>query len=157
MSVHFRLLILFASCWMEAPWLPKVLKMLEDIYHQYPIVEDLIRNVLVGWVPKVMQLLYLTLWLLSNMFCSLSLSGSGGDNWSIYNNGLPTMFERMGQLLCLRGILNSGFSAPKLANFLLHLFRVGLLIIQFLLTILIFQPFWNLIITRIQIILSSLR
>ena len=31
---QFRLLILVASCWMEGPWLPTVLSMVEDIPHQ---------------------------------------------------------------------------------------------------------------------------
>ena len=34
---QFRILILVAPCWMEAPWLPTVLSMLEDIPHQFPI------------------------------------------------------------------------------------------------------------------------
>ena len=34
----FVLLILVAPCWMEVPWLPTVLSMLEDIPHQCPII-----------------------------------------------------------------------------------------------------------------------
>ena len=36
---QFRLLILVVPCWMEAPWLPKVLSILEDILHECSIVK----------------------------------------------------------------------------------------------------------------------
>ena len=47
-----RHLILVVPCWMEAPWLPTVLKMLADVPRQCPIIEDLIVDVLVGQVLK---------------------------------------------------------------------------------------------------------
>ena len=36
---HFRILILVATCQMEAAWLPTVLNILEGIPHQHPIVK----------------------------------------------------------------------------------------------------------------------
>ena len=49
----FRLLILVAPCWMEAPWLPTILNMLEDIPQHCPIVKYLIVDVSVGEVLRV--------------------------------------------------------------------------------------------------------
>ena len=43
---QFRLLILVAPCGMEAPWLPTVLNMLEDILYWCPIINSLIMDVL---------------------------------------------------------------------------------------------------------------
>ena len=47
------------------------------------------------------------------------LSGSGRGNSSIYNAGLPVGW------CAQKGVPNSATSAPKLADFLVHLFRVG--------------------------------
>ena len=66
---HFRVLILVASYWMEAPWLPTVLNMLADIPCQFPIIEDLVRYVTVDLVFKDLQSLHLTLFLLRDV-CS---------------------------------------------------------------------------------------
>ena len=53
----------------------------------------------------------------------LSLSGSGGGNLSIYIKDLPAVWAGWcpGQ-----GVPNHAISAPKLANFLVHLFQDGL-------------------------------
>ena len=56
----------------------------------------------------------------------LHLSGGGRGNLSIYVKGLPAVLEGMGRLVCLIGCTNNAISAPKLANFLVHLFQVGL-------------------------------
>ena len=64
---QLRHLLLVASCWMEAPWLPTILNMLTDVPWWCPLVKDLIMDVLVGQVLKGLQYLHLTLWLLSNM------------------------------------------------------------------------------------------
>ena len=64
---QLRLLILGAPCWMEAPWLPRVLDMLADIPQQCPFIKDLIVDVSVGHVLKDLPYLHLTLWLLSNV------------------------------------------------------------------------------------------
>ena len=53
-----RLLILVAPCWMNACWITKVLCMLEDIPHWCPIVEVLVMDVSVSWVPECLQLLH---------------------------------------------------------------------------------------------------
>ena len=55
----FRLLILVASCWMEAPWLPTVLNILEDIPRQCHIIKDLIWDILVDQMLKGLPLLNL--------------------------------------------------------------------------------------------------
>ena len=64
---QFRLLILVAPCWMEAPQLPTLLIVLEDLSHWCPMVKDLITAVSVGKVLKGLPLLNLTLWLLRDM------------------------------------------------------------------------------------------
>ena len=45
---QFRL-ILVGPCWMEAPWFPLVLSMLEDIPHECPIIKDLIID---AWLAR---------------------------------------------------------------------------------------------------------
>ena len=55
----------------------------------------------------------------------LSLSGSGG-NLSVYIKGLPAVLEGMGRLVYLTGCTKQCHLSPKLANFLVHLFQVGL-------------------------------
>ena len=65
-----RHLLLVASCWMEAPWLPTVLNMLADVPQQCPIVKDLVMDVSVGQALKGLRYLHLTLWLLSDMCCT---------------------------------------------------------------------------------------
>ena len=107
---QLRHLILVAPCWMEAPWLPTILKMLVDVPWWCPIIKDLIMDVSVGQVLKSLQYLHLTLWQLSDVVCAmltgvlfLSLSGSGGGNSNIYIKGLPVMLERMGHSVCSTG------------------------------------------------------
>ena len=46
-----------------------ILNMLEDVPHQWPVVKDLVMNVLVEWVFKGLPLLHLTLWLFRNLCC----------------------------------------------------------------------------------------
>ena len=64
---QLRHLLLVASYWMEAPWLPTVLNMLADVPRWCPIIKDLIMDVLVGQVLKGLWYLHLTLWLLSDV------------------------------------------------------------------------------------------
>ena len=64
---QFRHLILVASYWMEAPWLPTVLNMLADVPQQCPIIKDLTVDVSVGQVLKGRPYLHLNLWLLSDV------------------------------------------------------------------------------------------
>ena len=45
---QFKLLILVAPCLIDVPWLLKVLKMLEHILHQCPIIKDLVKDDSVG-------------------------------------------------------------------------------------------------------------
>ena len=54
---------------MEAPWLPTVLTMLEDIPWQCPVVKHFIMDVLVGQVLRGLPYLHLTLWLPRDMCC----------------------------------------------------------------------------------------
>ena len=49
---------------MEAPWLPTVLNMLEDIPHSGPILNHLVIDVLVSKVLRSLPSIHLTLWLL---------------------------------------------------------------------------------------------
>ena len=143
---HLRLLILVAPCWNEAPWLPTFLNMLAD----------LIMDVLVGQVLKGLPYLHLTLWLLSNVCYT--------DRGSI----LQSVRQWWGQLkhLCQRstssvgrngqaGVPYSAIFAPKLANFLVHLFQVGLAWHTIGVYHSAISAFWSLIIfTRLLIILS---
>ena len=64
---QFRHLILVASCWMKAPWLPTILNMLADIPQQCPTIKDLIMDASVGQALKGLQYLHLTLWQLSDV------------------------------------------------------------------------------------------
>ena len=65
-----RHLILVAPCWMEALWLPTVLNMLADISQCCSVIKDLIMDVSVGQVLKVLLHLHLTLWLIRDMCCT---------------------------------------------------------------------------------------
>ena len=76
---QLRHLILVAPCWMEAPWLPTVFNMLEDVPRQCPIVKHLIVDVSVGQVLKGLQYLHLTHWQLSNM----CYADRGSLPWSV--------------------------------------------------------------------------
>ena len=67
---QFRFLILVAPCWMEAPLLPTVLGMLEDIPPECPIIRNLIIDILIERVLKGLQLLHLTLLLLREVCCT---------------------------------------------------------------------------------------
>ena len=67
-----RLLILVVPCWMEASWLPTVLKMLKDVPHWCPIIKDFITHILVGLVLKGLPLLHLSLFLLRD-WCSTDM------------------------------------------------------------------------------------
>ena len=49
---QFKLLILVASCWMEAPWPTTVLNMLENVICQHFLIKDLISDAFLGWLPK---------------------------------------------------------------------------------------------------------
>ena len=46
-------------CWMDAPWPPIVLNMLEDVHHWFPIGRNLIRDVSVGHDLKGLSSLHL--------------------------------------------------------------------------------------------------
>ena len=117
---------------MEAPWLRTVLNMLADVTQLCSIIKYLVMDVSVGWVLKGLPYLHLTLWLLSSVcyadkgsllqsvrqwqgqlkhLCQRSASSVG-------RNGQVGVFDEVYQ--------NNAISAPKLANFLLHLFQVGL-------------------------------
>ena len=55
---------------MKAPWLPTVLNMLADIPQHFPILKDVIVDVLVGHMLKGLPYLHLTLWLLRDVCCA---------------------------------------------------------------------------------------
>ena len=107
-SGQLRWLILVASCWMEAPWLPTVLNTLADVPWRCPIVKDLIMDVSVGLVLKVLPYLHLpfgcpAMHVMQTGALFLSLSGGGRGNLSIYIKGLTAVLEGIGRLVCLRG------------------------------------------------------
>ena len=56
----------------------------------------------------------------------VSLSGSGGGNLNIYIKVYQQCWKEWAGWCARQGLPNNAISAPKLANFLLHLFQVGL-------------------------------
>ena len=76
---QLRHLLLVASCWMEAPWLPTVLNMLVDVPQQFPLLKDVVVDVLAGQVLKGLQYLHLTIWLLSDV----CYADRGSLPWSV--------------------------------------------------------------------------
>ena len=76
--------------------------------------KSLVVDVSVGQALKGLQYLHLTLLKLSDvcytekgvLFLSLSGSGSGRGNLSIYVKGLPAVLEGVGRLVCLTGFTN---------------------------------------------------
>ena len=87
---QLRLLTLVAPCWMEAPWLPTVLNMLEDAPQHCPVIKGLIMDVLVGQALWALPYLHLTLWILRDTCCAdKSLFPQSVRKWQ-------------GQLKCLR-------------------------------------------------------
>ena len=58
---QLRYLIMVSPCWIEAPWLSAVLNMLADIPQWCSVIKDLVVDVLVSQVLKVLPYLHLTL------------------------------------------------------------------------------------------------
>ena len=85
---------------MEAPWVPTVLSMLGDIPHGCLIVKDLVMDISVDQVLKVLELLYLTLWQLrdvcwARILCH-GLSVSGGVTQVSTTKVYQQSWERIG-------------------------------------------------------------
>ena len=88
-------------------------------------------DISVGQVLKCLPYLYLTLWLVSDV----CYAGTGSCPQSVRQWwGQPESMSKVYQQ-CLKewtgwctqqGVPNNAISAPKLANFLVHLFQVGL-------------------------------
>ena len=105
-TVQFILPILLVPCWLEAPWPPTVLGMLQDIPYWFSIIEDLTMDVSVYWVLKGLHSLHLKLWLLRAV-CSAdkdSLPLSDSQWW--------------GQLKCLQQRFTSNAGMNGLINVL---------------------------------------
>ena len=125
---QLRHLILVVPCWMEAPWLPTVLNMLADLPQWCLIIKDLVMDVLVGQVLKGLPYLHLTLWLLSDVcyagrgFSSLVCQAVVGAT-QVYTSKVYQQCWKEWVGWC---VPNNAISAPKLTNFLVHLFQVGL-------------------------------
>ena len=123
-------LLLVSPCWMEATWLATVLKMLEDIPHWCPIVKISL------W------LFWYTCYFMVYNFCMQPFGCSEmcalqtmilfisvrqwRDDASVYNKSLPTVLEKWAGWCTWQGVPNNTISAPTLAGFLVHLFKVGL-------------------------------
>ena len=131
-NIQLRCLLLVAPYWMEAPGFPTVLNMLADASQQCPIIKDLILDVSAGQVLKGLQYLHLTLWLLS-IVCYAD-RGSLPQSVRLWWGQLehlhqgPTSSAGRNELV---GVLDRVYQTmpslpPKLANFFLHLFQVGL-------------------------------
>ena len=115
---------------MEDPWLPTVFNMLVDIPWQCPIIKDLIMDVSTGQALKDALSAFNPLAAQQCVLCrqgfSFSVCQAVVGNSSIYIKGLPTVLGGKGRLVCLTGCTKNAISVPKLANFLVHLFQVGL-------------------------------
>ena len=129
---QLRHLLLVAPCWMEAPWLPTVLNMLADVPQWCPIIKDHIVDVFVGQGLKGLQYLHLTLWLLNNVCCTdrgplpQSVRQWQGQLKHLHQ-GSTSSAGGSGPGFALDRVYQTMLSpAPKLANFLLHLYQVGL-------------------------------
>ena len=147
---QFRFFIL-----MEAPWLSTVFSMLDDIHHWFPIVNDLIMDVLVGWVLKGVQSLHLTLWLLRDVCCTdKGFLHQCDRQWqgqlTLLQQKLTSIAERNGPV----GILQRVYQTIPLLplNLLIFWFMyLGLdqLHTPLLIIILLFLPLGNLITTSL--------
>ena len=70
------------------------------------------------------------------------------------NQGISAVLERIGRLVCQKKLLNDAIAAPELAIFCIIHIGMNCLGIQWVLAVLLFQPFGGLIIiARFQIIL----
>ena len=127
-----RHLNLVAPCWMEAFWLPTVLNMFTDIPWWCPIIKDLVVDVSAGQVLKGQPYLHLTLWLLSNVCCADRGSLPQSVRWwqeqpkCLCQRTTSSVGKKWAGWCAQQGEPNNAISAPKLANFLVHLFQVGL-------------------------------
>ena len=110
---QLRLLILIVPCWMEATWLPTVLNMLVDIPHYCPIVISAFNPGCSAMCVAEIRVHF------------LSLPGSGRGSLSVYDKSYQQLWKEWTRWSPLEGEPNI-FSVPKLADFLVHLFRVGL-------------------------------
>ena len=128
---QLRLLILVAPCWIEAPWLPTILNMLVDIPWQCPIIKDLVMDVSVGHVLKCLSYLHLTHWLFRDMCCADGFSSSVSQE-VVKATQVSTSkvyqqcWKKWAGWCAQEGVPNNAISAPKIANFLVHLFRAGM-------------------------------
>ena len=125
---------------MEAPWLCKVLNMLEDMPWYCPVVKDVVMDVSVGQVLKGLPYLHCCSELCRQGFSSSTCQAVVGGI-----KCLPAMFERIGRLVCSRGHTENAISANKLVFWFIHL-GLAWFHVQLVFTILLFQLFWNLII-----------
>ena len=157
---QLRHLLLVAPCWMEAPWLPTILNMLEDVPWWCPIVKDLIVDVSVGQVLRGLQYLHLTLWLLSNVCCtdggSLQPVRWWWGNSNVYIKGLPAVLEGVGQLVCSTGFTKQYHLCPYTSTFFVRFISDGDWPgIPLVSIILLFLHFWSLIAFTRQLIILS--
>ena len=91
------------------------------------------------------------------MVLFLSLSGSGRGYLNIYKKVQQQCWKEWAGWHAKEGVLNSAISASTLADFLVHLFRVGLAWYTICITVLLFHPFCSLIvITNYYPIISKL-
>ena len=107
--------VLIVLCWMEDPWLPTVLSMLEDVCFQCPIAKDLILGVSVDQVLKALLLLHLTLWLLR--VCVAHIRAFFLNMSGVYSKGLPAVYEN-----CHIGVLERAFQTILFLPWLIFYF-----------------------------------
>ena len=126
--INFRLLLLVAPCWMEGLGFPQFSTCWNTFLISVPLS---CCRCFCRLGAQGSAIAAFTLWLLRDVCCTDkgSLPQSVRhlqDDSCIYNNSLPTVLERIDMLVSSKGWSNSATSAPKLADSLLHLFRVGL-------------------------------
>ena len=118
--------------WMEAPWLPTVLSMLADVPRRCPIVKDLHRGCLgrpgaqgsavSAFNPLAAQQCVLRRQGFSSSVCQAVAGATQTSTSRVYQQ----CWREWAGWCAQQGLPNNAISAPKLANFLLHLFQVGL-------------------------------
>ena len=159
---QLRHLILVASYWMEAPWLPTVLNM---FCRHFSMVSHHKKSHC-GWFyrPGAQGPAISTFNPLAAQWCVLCRQGfSFSVSQAVVGAtqmSTPKVYEQFWKELagwCVWQVVpNNIISAPKLGHFWCIYFRLGWPGIQLVYIILLFLPFWSLIIlTRLLLVLSS--
>ena len=120
---EFRLLILVAPCWMEVPWLPTVLNILQDIPRHCCVVKDLIIGCFVRLGAQGSAIstfnhlgaqgyMLCRLWFSSSVFQAL-VGATPTSTLKVYQQ----CWKEWAGWCAWDSVPNNAISAPKLATF----------------------------------------